>query len=297
MPFKLTFNKPAVRQFIQGEEAGGLRIKIQDGVVMFMPVTDTTKADSAKLSPRTRGGYEAIVDGSEADNVLKHLKNRAGPFFILRRVSKDWVVAEPYNGRKDPPKFEPHVRVWSPALKADKAVNKPTTKRAAPAVAKVTTPTSMSALDQIASINWAYEKLAEPPHPGRPDKETIEARAIRDSFEGTELSTIISAYDTLGNHLRKVCPSAVHGSDERPANERAAKQQRVQVREDQSFAPTPRGHRPLAAKTVINEVSKSADDVESEAQVRQALQKLGLEEQTAPATRRRKARGGFAAAA
>lgn len=293
MSFKLTFNKPAVRQFIEGEEAGGLRIKIQDGAVMFMPAPNDSKPDTAKLMPRTRGGFEAIVDGSEADKVLKALKNRAGPFFVLKRVSKDWVVAEPYAGKDAPPKFEPHVRVWSPTLKAAKPVKQPkTTRRMTPATAPVemSTPLAMAAFDQIATINWAYQKLAEPPHPGRPDKETLEARAIRDSFEGTDLQTIISAYNTLGNYLRKVAPTAVHGSE-------TSRVRQVRVQEDKSFSPTARGHRPIRSMAPVTEAPQSADDVESEALVRGALQKLGLEEPAAPRTRRPKVRTGFAEAA
>jgi hypothetical protein len=276
MSFKITFNKPAGRQFIQGEESGGLRIKIQDGTVMFMPVPNDNLPDTAKLIPRTRGGFETFIDGSEADAVLETLHNEAGPFFIIKRVSKDWVAAEPYSGKDAPPKFEPHIRVWTPKSKSTDAKQAKTKVKKATSVTVNETAQQPSAFEQIIDINWAYQKLSEPPHPGRPDKETIKARAIRDSFENTDPQIIIEAYNTLGSHLRKICPSAV-----------------IEFRDQ---APTAaRGYRPIKSKTA-EPLIRSADDLESENQIQEALEKLGLSDTTSHTPSSRKRRASFSEA-
>jgi hypothetical protein len=214
--FKLTFNKPAVRQFIEGEETGGLRIKLDNGVVQFMPST-TSGPDTTPLTQRTRGGYEAIIEGDSADSVLEALHNPNGPFFVLKRVSKDWVAAEPYNGKDAPPKFEPHVRVWAPGL--PKAVAKIKKPRATKAVARTNDPIIVQQpSDPMDRVHWAYEMLSEAARPGRPSKELVEARAIRASFEDAALNfmskteighlsrpnlkIVVETYNRIGDFLR-----------------------------------------------------------------------------------------------
>ena len=100
-----------MRQFIEGDDNTNLRIKLEDGVVMFQPTTMRSE-DTAPLNPRTRGGFEAFIDGDAAQEVLKNLSNPHGPFYILH-PSKGWAVATPFAGSGAPPKFEAHVRVWS----------------------------------------------------------------------------------------------------------------------------------------------------------------------------------------
>jgi hypothetical protein len=221
--FKLTFNRPAVRQFIEGNDNYGLRIRTtDDGKVQFLPST-SAEEDTANLSPRTRGGYESIVEGTGADEILKLLKNPHGPFFVLKRVSDGWVQAEPYTGRDAPPKFEPHVRVWH--------ANQPKSGKAAPARIKASKPkatatTTAAPIDIAERVRWAYEKLGGEKRPGRPSREVNEAREIKRSFEqavsefmtglplqnDVDVKAIVGVYHQLGEFLKHVAPEALEAS-------------------------------------------------------------------------------------
>jgi hypothetical protein len=221
MTFRLTFNKPAVRQFIEGDEKNThLKIKIDGGIVMFMP-SGASDADTAKLMSRTRGGYEAVIEGSESDEVLRLLTNPTGPFFVLHRHSKDWVAASPYTGGGAPPKFEPHVRVW--AETTPKAVA-PTKKKT---VARVTKERAQVATfdNPMDRIRWAYEKLNEQRRPGRPSNEFQSAKQIvgdfeaeamsfvlkfgKPGFDATNLNRIIEAHDSIVEFLQVTAPEVL----------------------------------------------------------------------------------------
>jgi hypothetical protein len=281
MNFKLTFNRPAVRQFIEGGEGRGLKIKIENGTVMFMP-SNVDGDDTASLNPRTRGGYESIVEGSGADEVLKHLNNPSGPFFVLRRVGKDWVAAEPYHGKDAPPKFEPHVRVWHSSQ--PKHVTKKTSapKRATPK-AQVVAAEPMDIADRV---RWAYTKLGEERRPGRPSREFMEARQIKDSFEAVAVEFIsdlgtkidvkaaVEAHRQLTAFLAIAAPEALLQGDA-PIKKRAPRKAKV-VEEAKIVEP--------AAEMV--RTNGKTDDEESEGQIREALQKLGLEEKPGPRSKR-----------
>jgi len=289
MNFKLTFNRPAVRQFIEGGEGRGLKIKIENGTVMFSPSPTPDGEDVASLAPRTRGGYESIVEGTSANEVLKHLKNPAGPFFTLRRVGKDWVAAEPYKGKDAPPKFEPHVRVWhsSQPKQSVKATAAP--KRAATPKTQVThTP---EPVDIAERVRWAYAKLGEDRRPGRPSREIAEARQIKESFEAMAMEFIsnpngssidvkaaVDAYNQLGAFLRTVAPEAIRNAEPKPMA-------------PVPMAPAPR-RGPKAKNFVTPPTAKAAkvtpshDDEEAEAQRKEAMKKLGLEERAVPVSKR-----------
>ena len=267
MTFKLTFNKPAVRQFIDGEESRALRVKLDGGHVMFMPST-TLDDDTAKLTPRTRGGFEASIEGHRADELLQALENPAGPFFVLRRVNKDWLIAEPYEGDDAPPKFEPHVRVWSPnhARVAEPVVETKKIKRKKAKVApKIEQPSAME------RVRWAYELLSEPSKPGRPNREVAEAKQIRTQFETAatqfvaerDLRAIFEAYDIIGAFLRKQCPNVLAAqSPIKPRSGRTTK------------APTPR--QVSEAARAAGPLTADMDDEESRL-TSDAASKLGIE--------------------
>lgn len=266
MSYKLTFNRPAVRQFIEGAEHQGLRIRVNDGMVQFMP-SETIDSGTANLEPRTRGGFESVIEGNEADNILKSLRNPHGPFFILKRVDKDWVQAEPWTGKGDPPKFEPHVRVWH--------ASQPKPKAKSPAASKRTTSTVKVIADQPVDIaervRWAYSRVGEDRRPGRPSREYMEARAVVQSFETAalefmsnlstkqvDLRAIVGAYHQITEFLREAAPEALHG--DMPL--KARRKSRVQKVED-----------------------NSDDDRAAEAN-REAEHMLGLDKKSEPVSRR-----------
>lgn len=218
--FKLTFNRPAVRQFIEGNDTHGLRIRTtDDGKVQFLPAT-SSEDDSAPLAPRTRGGYESFVEGKREQEILDHLKNPfGGPFFVLKRVSDGWVQAEPYEGRDAPPKFEPHVRVWHAAMpKAEGKVASPVRAKTKPKIAAEATP-----IDIAERVRWAYDRLSGERRPGRPSREMTEAREIRQSFEAAvtefmsnlpskgdvDLKAIAGLYHQLGAFLKTAAPETL----------------------------------------------------------------------------------------
>ncbi len=167
MTFKLTFNKPASRQFIDGIECTGLEIKIENDCVQFKPVADLGP-DAVKFSMRERGGFEVIVSGSNENELLAAFKNDDGPYFMLRRMG-EWMVASPYNKLGEPPKFEPHIRVWSKDIviqdrKEKEIADEPET--------------------HYARVRWAYAIIAsQTKGPGRPSRKLLRARQIRDEFE------------------------------------------------------------------------------------------------------------------
>ncbi len=182
--------------------------------------SDTLDADTATLEPRTRGGFESLVEGHAADDILGNLQNPHGPFFVLKRVDKDWVQAEPWKGKDAPPKFEPHVRVWH--------ASQPKTKVKKTAASKRTVSTVKVIADQPVDIaervRWAYSKLGEERRPGRPSREFMEARAVAQSFETAalefmsnlrtkqvDLRAIVGAYHQITEFLREAAPEALHG--------------------------------------------------------------------------------------
>ena len=117
MEFTLTFNKPAYKMFFEGEEATGLKIRVQDGIVQFRPVDSDEEdgSDTASLSMRERGGVAAVIEGTASDTIFSHLKNPHGlPYFLLSRAPKGWITATPFEGPgREPPRFAPQVRVWT----------------------------------------------------------------------------------------------------------------------------------------------------------------------------------------
>ena len=220
MTFHLTFNKPAVKHFIESdEEHTGLRICIKDGHVMFQPVVGDHD-DAAVLEPRTRGGFKAVIEGENADDILKHLNNPNGPFFILHRHSKEWIEAIPYAGGGAPPKFEPHLRVWSDHIPKTTSKN----KQSVPTRSGVTLQPVTLHEDPMERIRWAFKKIKEPRGPGRPSNEYQDAKAIAAAFEQEALSfvgqyepqissetldAVVAAYRALGGVLRVMRPEVL----------------------------------------------------------------------------------------
>lgn len=286
--FKLTFNKPAVRQFLEGDDKG-LRIRVDNGVVMFK-TSKSVVADAAPLEQRTRGGIEAIVEGESAASVLENLNNPAGPFYVLKRRENGWVAAEPYGGADAPPKFEPHVRVWTAR---EKTAEKPVKKKAKVGrrVKVSAAPTIEQGVDTpyLDKVRSAYGKLSEAARPGRPSNEErqgrMEARDIVASFEATakelmglptdsphlDLSGLITAHKIIGDFINLM----EHKTDDAPVEQPALKT-------DDAAAHTAKASSKTKASAAVS------DDQQAEEMSRAAMAKLGLTDHDAPKPSRRR---------
>lgn len=114
--FKLTFNKPASKAFFEGEDAEGIRVKIENGAVLFkaVPKIGPDDKDVVPVTERVRGGVQAYIEGSQAGALLQLLTNPLGyPFYTIKRRANGWMEAVAHTGPKfEPERWEPHIRVW-----------------------------------------------------------------------------------------------------------------------------------------------------------------------------------------
>lgn len=172
---RLTFNKPTVGHYFKGEEATGVRVKIEDGVVQFLPVNQTGGKDFLPVEVRERGGAIAIVEGTRAAELAEALHNSAGPFFTLERVKGGWLQATPYPKNSAPAKFEPHVRVWVPKEETAQVV-----RSVAPSVAPATNLPAL--LQMVRNAQATVAAFQSSKKPGRPPREVLEARQHLEDF-------------------------------------------------------------------------------------------------------------------
>lgn len=193
--FKITFNKPAYRTFFEGEDMAGLKINVEKNSVFFRPVNTVTGDDVVPIAERTRGGVEVTIEGTMADTLLKLLRPRAdNPFFLLRRAGKNWMEAVEYTGKSyEPPKYEPHARVWH--------------KDARGAV-RVAEPISFAQVmeDVRAAKALVDSHDADRRSGGRPPREVNEARAVLALFAETArevlpFQALNEAHGLLGRFL------------------------------------------------------------------------------------------------
>lgn len=280
--FKLTFNKPAVRQFLEGDDKG-LRMRVDNGVVMFKTSKAANLPDAAPLDQRTRGGFEAVVEGESAADILANLQNPAGPFFVLKRREGGWVAAEPYDGTDAPPKFEPHVRVWTAR---EKTAEKPVKKKAKTGRrVKSTAAAPISGPDTpyLETVRTAYATLAQVARPGRPSNEErqgrMEAREIVTNFEATakelmglpadsprlDMSGLIAAHKMIGEFIDLMAPTTDQTSSKT---------------DDAKATPTKASSKSAA--------SASESDRDAEAMSREAMAKMGLRDHDEPKPTRRR---------
>lgn len=188
-PLKITFNKPAVRQFFEIEGARGVRLRVEGDDVLFQTVKDLRQKDALKLEERTRGGFEVTLAEGNAEAVLATL--RAGkprtPFYLFRRNDDGWYRLVPYvPNRKTndmaPPKFDPHLRVWTkePFVVPDiPEVVAPS----APTVAPVAPPPNPT-LDEIREAFDLLHRSASGPS-AVPSQDVMRAREMVAAFETT----------------------------------------------------------------------------------------------------------------
>ncbi|RYF07963.1 MAG: hypothetical protein EOO77_25455 [Oxalobacteraceae bacterium] len=114
--FKMTFNKPSVKMFFQGEDAIGIKVKLEGHKVFFRPVSEIgpDENDVVPITLNKRGGAEAVAEGSQSGNLLQLLTNPLGyPYYLLKRTTGGWMEAIPHTGpRFAPERWEAHLRVW-----------------------------------------------------------------------------------------------------------------------------------------------------------------------------------------
>jgi hypothetical protein len=190
---RITFNKPATEQFFRAEEAEGVRVQIDNGKVQFLPVSgsDTQADDVLPVVPRSRGGAEAKIEGSMADALATAMRNEHGVFFVLERLKGGWLAPRPHPNAEPPPKFVPHIRIWSGV---DEEVEAPKVQRHATEAAP--NPEIVVALEKVRGARDLIDRYSGERRPGRPPREVLEARATLAAFEGVA-AEVLPAFKNL----------------------------------------------------------------------------------------------------
>lgn len=200
-PLRLTFNKPVVlHNFVDhgDEQTRGFKVRIEDGLVHFLPISEVKDADDVHLIgdkpnsfARKRGGAEIQIAGSMAAQVAKAFRNPAGPFFTLSREKDGWLVARPHSKPEAPSRLVAHLRVWNE--EHGRIVRNSNQKRNASATAappKVRVPKQREnvfdfseAADRVRRAKTMIEETSTVRRPGRPGREITDARATMVAFE------------------------------------------------------------------------------------------------------------------
>ncbi len=166
MTFRLTFNKPTISRNFDGEKVVAVRVKIEDGVAMFLPVTDKTAKDTLPIAVRERGGGESFVEGTKAEELRAALHNPDGPFFTLHRREGGWLAAMPWPRDSAPPKPEPHLRTWQPDSRSASQSKQP----------EVNAESLSGFLNMVTEARDLVTNFETNKRPGRPPREIVEAR-------------------------------------------------------------------------------------------------------------------------
>jgi hypothetical protein len=194
--YRLTFNKPAVAQLLHtdsGETADGLKVRInEDGVAQFMPVRGSKDGDTLRLEKRSRGGVEATVEGSMAEDIAAALSHDVGPFHTLKRAGQGWLETKPHKSEEAPSKFVPHVRLWDMGAKATKPakLGRPKKVRQVAQQSAVATPatrgnpTSIGEMfDHLRRAKSTLSSYGAEKRRGQPPREVREAREALAAFQ------------------------------------------------------------------------------------------------------------------
>lgn len=112
MQFNLTFNKPAAVQYFS-DGVLGLKVKVQDGTVLFKGVNRETGPGIYPLASRTRGGVGITLGGNMASQFLGEAGLDRGTHLTLEPTSYKWLAAEIHTGPTEKPsKLVPTARLW-----------------------------------------------------------------------------------------------------------------------------------------------------------------------------------------
>jgi hypothetical protein len=182
MTFRLTFNKPTITRNFDGEKIVAVRVKIVDGVAMFLPVSDQSAKDVLTIAVRERGGGEAFVEGTKAEELRAALTNPAGPFFTLHRREGGWMAAVPWTRDSAPPKPEPHLRTWQPDNRSAALAKIP----------EINTESLSGFLHMVTKARELLEDFAANKRPGRPPREVVQARQDLALFDRLSHEVLVS---------------------------------------------------------------------------------------------------------
>lgn len=209
-PFKLTFNLPAQKRYFDDENATKIRVLIKDSL-RFQPCM-VDDADTVSITPRARGGFEIMIGGPEADNVLQVLTNlltsppdgetvrHYRPFFLLAKQADGSLLASHYDNDGAPPKFDPHMRYWaggaSPAMSSFS-----TTDSAKIATADHETPSGAMMLNGLTNqIHQAFATLKDHQHNrtfGRPPRRVQEAKNLLQDVENLARTALPNLFPSM----------------------------------------------------------------------------------------------------
>lgn len=216
--YRLTFNKPAVAQLLHtddGEQADGLKVRIEDGKVSFLPVHGSKEGDVLRIETRSRGGVEAAVEGTMADDLIRALANDDGPFSILHRQAGGWLAPTPHPSGEAPSKFVPHVRVWQSGVvrpkraKAAKATRRKTGKQESGL-------NIVQMFDQLIQARQTVVAFDRDKRRGQPPRAVREAREALSAFESMVtdfLPEISEAHSILGKIVTRAEPRRRKNAD------------------------------------------------------------------------------------
>lgn len=246
MTLRLTFNKPMVARYFDGEDSVAMRVKIDDGVAMFLPVQDTKGKDVLLLQTRKRGGAEAVVEGAMGEDLQAALTSEIGPFFTLQRRQGGWLAAVPWPREAAPPKPEPHVRAWN--AEDGSASSQPVIENLPDLVNLVRA--SKKIVDEFTSAR----------RPGRPPTEVLEAREHLAMFQqlvdevmparsAVDAAMVTQARDLLARALQpNEAPTEVPPAPEPPAQTIVSPRAKRAGKRAQAASPKPsRRTRPTQA--------------------------------------------------
>src|SRR5882762_5321537 len=102
MKYKLSFNNVAIRQlFTRDHAVNGLKVRISDdGILELKPVEDAEGRDVIVLTDRARGGKEAVIEGSQIEEVFANLGEK--PYFSLFHSQYNWLRTRPLDSEQSP---------------------------------------------------------------------------------------------------------------------------------------------------------------------------------------------------
>jgi hypothetical protein len=113
MKFALTFNLPAVRQLFDLKAHEGIKVKVENGQILFKPVEQAKGAGVFALFNRTRGGIGIELTGKAAEEFVKKTGLERGSHMVIHQATYGWLIAEPVGAPGEKPsKLLPCARLW-----------------------------------------------------------------------------------------------------------------------------------------------------------------------------------------